>query len=89
MTTKTIHPNAYNADDDSPAFDAFEITTSDTAEFDYVVRALYVGVGGDVIVTTVNGNDVTFVGVPAGSILPIRCVRVKIASTASSIVGMY
>ena len=52
-------------------------------------RCLYVGVGGDVRVTTTQGNDVTFVGVSGGAVLPVSVKRVWATSTtATSIVGM-
>lgn len=53
-------------------------------------RALYVGGSGDVVVTPAGGGaDVTFVGVPAGSILPIQATMVKNATTATNIVALF
>lgn len=54
-------------------------------------RGLYIGGGGDVAVRCINssGTTVTFVGVPAGTILPIRVTRVMAATTATSIVAIY
>lgn len=66
--------------------DAFAVTPDDSTQ----IRAssLYVGVAGNVAVVTEDGSTVTFVGVPAGAILPIRCTKVRSTSTtASSIVG--
>lgn len=75
-----------DGDLDDPATDAFAITKSDSTTF--FARALYVGTSGDVILTTRKGVDVTFKSVPAGAILPVRCTKVKAATTASDIVGL-
>lgn len=75
-----------DGDLDDPASDAFAITKSDSTVF--YARALYVGTTGDVVVTTRAGNDVTFKAVPAGTILPVRCTKVKAATTAADIVGL-
>jgi len=69
-----------------PASDAFAITKSDSTVI--AARALYVGTAGDVVVTTRGGTDVTFKNVPAGSILPVRATKVKVATTAADIVGL-
>lgn len=80
------------------ALNAFAITKSDTTVFPSmpntsgvcVTKALYVGGAGDVNVVMVGGQTVLFVGVLAGSILPISVTQVKSASTtASSIVGLW
>ena len=74
---------------DSPADTYFAVTPHDTNALKYVVRALYVGVAGDVAVEDVHGNSVTFVGVGAGSILPVRANKVLSTGTdADSIVGL-
>lgn len=77
-----------NTDGDlsAPATDAFAITKSDSTTF--YARSLYVGGAGDVVVTTRKDTDVTFKAVPAGTILPIRCSKVKAATTATDIVGL-
>lgn len=73
----------------SPAATAFAITPSDGADLADSTRAIYVGVGGDVKVTTVGGDTVTFVGATAGSVLPIRAKKVfATGTTATNLVGM-
>ncbi|GGE36307.1 hypothetical protein GCM10007276_12240 [Agaricicola taiwanensis] len=68
---------------------AFEVTPSDTAVFVRRPAALYIGGAGDVSVETQNRDVVTFVGVLAGSILPIQCRKVlATGTTATAIVGM-
>lgn len=45
---------------------------------------LYVGVGGDVRVLTVGGDDVTFAGVPSGSFMPVWVIKVFATGTTAS-----
>jgi hypothetical protein len=72
-----------------PGWDAFAVTPSNSTDFLTAARALYIGSVGDVTVVTANGSTVTFVAVPTGTILPIRCTRVNSTGTgATSIVGI-
>ena len=74
----------------SPADNATAVTPSDSTDLAYTSRALYVGGAGNLVVTMAGGGDVTFTGVPVGSILPVRVTRVKATSTtATSIVNLY
>lgn len=67
----------------------FAITPSDTVDFAYPVRGVYVGVTGNVAVVDRNGTAVTYVAVPAGSVIPICARRVNATNTtATSLVGM-
>ncbi len=72
---------------ESPATTAVAVTTHDSNELDPTPRAIYVGGAGNVV-ATMNGVDVTFVGVQAGSVLPIRPTKIKTASTATSMVAL-
>lgn len=47
-------------------------------------RALYVGVAGDVVAINENGVAVKFVGVPAGSVIPIATSRVNATNTTAT-----
>ena len=68
--------------------DAQSVTVSDTTTKLY--DGIYVGTGGDVKVTTVGGTDVTFAGVPGGTILPLGITKIwSTGTTASSIVGFF
>lgn len=68
----------------------FAVTPHDSTNFTYNCRALYIGGEGDVVVVTEDGTAVTYVGVPAGSILPVVAKRVNSTNTtATDIVGMY
>jgi hypothetical protein len=78
------------ADATVPAKGAEAVTPHDTNVFTSLARALYVGAAGDVAVTTPAGDNVTFVGVPAGYILPVQVWRVlATGTTASSIVALF
>ena len=51
---------------------------------------IYVGVTGNVAVITAQGDTVTFVGVPAGSTVPVQVTRVlATGTTATSLVAIY
>lgn len=66
------------------------VTPSDVTVFDSPTRGLYVGTAGDVVVLMEDGTSpTTFVGVVAGSVLPIRCTQVRAATTASNIVALF
>lgn len=72
-----------------PASLFFEVTKHDTNELTYVTRGLYVGGAGTVEAVDVDGTAATFVGVPAGTILPIRAKKVmSTGTTATSIVAL-
>jgi len=73
---------------DSCAQSATSITPADS-DLSLPMRSLYIGGSGNVRVTTVNGHDVTFVGVAAGTILPVSIKRVWTTSTtATNIIGL-
>lgn len=73
---------------DSCAQSAVSITKADS-DLDHPVRSLYVGTTGNVRVTTVNGHDVVFVGVPAGTLLPVSIKRLwSTSTTAGSFIGL-
>lgn len=64
---------------------------SDTAELDYVTRAVYLGTSGTVKVTTANGQDVVLTNLAAGVWHPLRIRRVFLTGTDDSlnILGGY
>lgn len=69
---------------------AFGITGNDGADLAQVTRGLYVGASGNVKVTLVGGDTVTFVELAVGVIHPLRITRVwSTGTTATSIVGVY
>jgi hypothetical protein len=72
----------------SPPEHATAVTPADQ-DLAQVTRALYVGVGGDLAVRMQDGGSVTFLGVPAGTLIPLRVSRVLPATTAGAIVGLW
>ena len=69
------------------ARDVVEITPDDNTVLSDIV-GLYVGTGGNVAIKGESGVAVTLVGVPTGTILPIRAKNVMATNTtATDIVG--
>jgi hypothetical protein len=74
----------------SPAFRAAAVTPDNSTDLPSFARGLYVGGAGDVKVDTAGADTVTFAGVPAGSLLPVRVRRVyATGTTATSIVAVW
>lgn len=75
----------------SPWRRAFAVTPDDGADLANVSRGLYVGGAGNVSVILADDNSpVTFVGVSAGTMLPVWVKRVRATgTTATSILGGY
>lgn len=75
----------------SPARNAFAVTPNSANDLPTFCRALYIGTGGNIRVTTARGDTVTFTNVQGGSVLPVACRRVLAApdTTASGIVALY
>lgn len=72
-----------------PIEGGFAVTPHDTNELTRVVRGLYIGGFGDVKVTFKGGDTVTFYSVQAGTLLPVRAVKVLATGTsATNIVGV-
>jgi hypothetical protein len=69
----------------APYKSAVAVTTSDSALIP-VTDALYVGGAGNIVVTTQNGDSVTFTGVPVGTVLPIAVSQVKATSTTATLI---
>lgn len=73
----------------APASNAFAITPADGADLAFAARALYVGGAGDIALRTLEGTDVTFRALNAGTVLPVGAVRVAATgTTAQNIVGL-
>lgn len=79
----------------APAFFALSIGSGSDSDLATVCRGVYVGGAGDVKVDLYGdgnnaGGTVTFVGVQAGSVLPIVVSRVyATGSSATSMIGLY
>lgn len=73
---------------ESPARRAEAVSPDDGADLPNFSRALYVGVAGNLRVTTVGGDTVDFVG--ATGFLPVCAARVHATGTdASSILALW
>lgn len=75
---------------------AAAVTPSDTVNIPAVTGGtnngcvLYVGGDGDLKVTTIGGDDVTFVGLSAGTFIPVHVLRVwSTGTTATNIVALW
>lgn len=69
---------------------AFALTASDTPEYVPSI-CVYVGVAGNVAVIPDRGDGttvVTFLGMPAGQMVPVRCKKVMAATTATNLIGV-
>lgn len=74
----------------SPAEHAASVTPHDSTELTNYTTALYVGGEGDLKVTTVNDEAVTFSDVPVGTIIPVRVKLVwSTGTTATNILALY
>ena len=70
-----------------PATGGASITPHDTTQIATAHRAIYVGGAGNLAITSSGGDSLTFVGVPAGTVLPIKAsVILSTGTTATSIV---
>ncbi len=73
----------------APASHGFAITPSDTLDLAEVTRAIYVGGSGNVSVIMSSGAEIALIGLPAGTVLPIRARRIKLSGTnATNLVGL-
>jgi hypothetical protein len=78
------------AEPDSPAWEHFAITPSNSDNFRVVTRGIYVGVAGDVAVVSQSDNVVIYKNAVAGSIIPVMAKRVNSTNTtATDLVGLY
>lgn len=73
-----------------PALNFAAITPSDATDLTAATRAIYVGVGGDVVAVTRDGTAVTFKNAAAGSTINIRARRVNSTNTtATNLVALW
>ena len=74
----------------SPARGGFAITSSDSTDLVAETRAIYIGSAGDLVAVLASGDEVTFVGLAGGTVLPVRAQRIKATgTTAGDLVGLY
>lgn len=73
-----------------PAIGGVVVTPSDSTDLVNTSRAIWVGGAGTLTVTMADGVAVLISGIAAGTLLPIRCTRVKsTGTTATLIVNLY
>lgn len=71
-------------------FAHFAANVADTAHADGEADALYVGGAGDVVVVRPDDTNITFSGVPAGTVLPVKNIRVEATgTTATGLIALY
>ena len=73
------HANSLTA----PARSAAAVTPADAVSLAQISRAIYVGTGGDLSVEMADGDQAVFVGVPSGTLLPMRVARVLATGTSA------
>lgn len=74
---------------DSPAGLAFPISGSDSTNLEYITRGIYVGGTGDIKVDMAQSGSVIFRNALAGTIIPVRAVKVYSTGTdATDLVGL-
>ncbi len=76
---------------ESPIEHAESVTPNNDSDLPNTTRALWIGTGGDIVITTKGGtSSVTLESVPDGSMLPIRVSRVHATgTTATGIVALW
>lgn len=76
-----------------PAGNAWAVTKSDSTVFKNQTRAIYVGGAGDVYAWMWDPEagkyaSIPFIGVAAGTTLPIETMKIMAATTATNILGL-
>lgn len=72
------------------AVGAAVVTPDDDNDLTTFAQALYIAGAGDLKVTTVNDNTVTFTDLPAASLLPVQIKRVHDTdTTATGIIALW
>lgn len=80
----------FASDLSSPATGGQDITPSDGTDLTIFSRALWVGGAGSLRVITVEDDTINLVGIPAGTLMPIRVKRVlATGTTATAIVALW
>lgn len=77
----SLGPNATQS-----ARTALAVTPNNDTVLQDGIRALYVGGAGNVSVVMAGGQTVTFSGVAAGTLLPIRVTRVRATDTTATLI---
>lgn len=67
-----------------PAQGATAITPNNAVDLAAPTTGIYVGTTGNLRLTTLLGDDVTFVAVPSGALLPIQATRIWATGTTAT-----
>lgn len=90
MPALRYHPDTIASTQGAPGKQGETIVPSDTVDLTFVSKFIYVGVTGNVRLTMDGGQILTFVGVLAGTFMPVRASRVMATgTTATSLVSLY
>lgn len=91
MSSRGAYTEAHRRGQTWPIVGGFAITPHDTNLLLQPPRALWIGGAGNLAVSFHDGQgDVTLVGVPAGTLLPMTVRLVKLTgTTATNILGLY
>lgn len=66
---------------------AFTITPNDSTDLPSAARAIYVGGTGNMVVQMASdASQVTFSGIPAGTLIPIQVSRVLATNTTATLI---
>ena len=76
-------PRLQNFEMTGPAKDGYDVTPSDSTDLDPPARALWIGVEGNVRITTLGGTVLDFASVPAG-VFEWGAVRVHDTGTTAT-----
>jgi hypothetical protein len=80
--------NTGNPRASDPAHHAAAVTPNDTVDLPVASTAIYIGVSGNLKVTMLGGEILTFANVPIGW-HPIRITRVWTSTTATNIIAVW
>lgn len=79
-------PTGFTASDTINSYSfAAPITLHDTNNMSVMCRAIWVGAAGNLTAVMSNGDVVLFSGIAAGTLLPIRAIRVNVTGTTASL----
>ena len=82
-------PNNWSASNiTAPAMDFVAVSVADASTIPGGFKALYIGGAGDVTLTNFSGNVATFVGLTAGTILPVMGIRVQATASGTTATGI-
>lgn len=70
-------------------FNGIDVTPSDTVDIDPAGTTLYIGVSGNIKVTMMNGNDLTFVNHPVGYFPGVVKKVFATGTTATNIIALF